>query len=52
MKNKNRFTEVLNVRLTTEQKRELRRKAIENDTTISEYVKKVLYKLNEINLKP
>jgi hypothetical protein len=49
---KNRFTEVLNIRLTLEQKRELRRKAIENDSTISDYVKKVLYKLNDQNLKP
>jgi hypothetical protein len=49
---KNRFTDVLNIRLTLEQKIELRRKAIEENTTISDYVKKVLYALNDQNLKP
>ena len=41
----------LNLRLSKEQKFELRKKAIQNNMTLSKYVKDVLLKLNEQQIK-
>jgi predicted HicB family RNase H-like nuclease len=51
MKKRITMTEKLNLRIDKQQKFELRKKAIQNNMTLSKYVKDVLFKLNEQQIK-